>query len=77
MKALVLTVLDDVTALYKFRSLKQLLSRGDFKLSNKRVQTDRRPTKQYESDSLMAKEVHDTNLILLEFLDIKKYRTFN
>ena len=33
---------DDVTASYKFRSLKHFLSRGDFKPSNERVQTDER-----------------------------------
>ena len=50
-------VSDDVTASYKFRPLKHFLSRGDFKPSNERVQTDerqiskrayRRPAKQYE-----------------------------
>ena len=34
------TKADDVTASYKFRSLKHFLSRGDFKPSNERVQTD-------------------------------------
>ena len=29
----------------------------------------RRPANQYESDSLMTNEVHDTNLMLLVFLD--------
>ena len=32
----------------------------------------RRPSNQYESDSSMTKNVHDTNLILLVFLDLKK-----
>ena len=32
----------DFTASYTFRSLKHLLSRGDFKPSNERVQTDKR-----------------------------------
>ena len=31
-----------------------------------------RPANQYKSDSSMANEVHDTNLMLLEFLDFKK-----
>ena len=32
----------------------------------------RRPVNQYESDSLMTNKVHDTNLVLLVFLDLKK-----
>ena len=31
-----------------------------------------RPANQYESDSSMTYEVHDTNLMLLVFLDLKK-----
>ena len=37
----------------------------------------RRPANQYESDSSMANEVHDTNLMLLAFLDLKKYGIFH
>ena len=33
----------------------------------------RRPANQYESDFSMANEVHDTNLMPLAFLDLKKY----
>ena len=32
---------DDFTALYKFRLLKHFLSRGDYKPSNERIQTDK------------------------------------
>ena len=32
----------------------------------------RRPANQYESDSSMTDKVHDTNLMLLVFLDLKK-----
>ena len=32
----------------------------------------RRPVNQYESDSSMTNKVHDTNLMLLMFLDLKK-----
>ena len=32
----------------------------------------RRPAKQYERDSSMTDEVHDTNLILPVFLNLKK-----
>ena len=32
----------------------------------------RRPVNQYESVSLMTNKVHDTNLVLLVFLDLKK-----
>ena len=32
----------------------------------------RRPVNQYESDSLMTNKVHDTNLVFLAFLDLKK-----
>ena len=32
----------------------------------------RRPVNQYESDSSMTNKVHETNLMLLEFLDLKK-----
>ena len=32
----------------------------------------RRPANQYESDSSMTNKVHDTNLMLLVFLDLKK-----
>ena len=32
----------------------------------------RGPVNQYESDSTMTNNVHDTNLILLMFLDLKK-----
>ena len=31
-----------------------------------------RPGNQYESDSSMTNKVHDTNLMLLVFLDLKK-----
>ena len=31
-----------------------------------------RPANQYESDFLMTNKVHDTNLMLLVFLDLKK-----
>ena len=55
----------DFTASYKFRSLKHFLSRGDFKPS-----AYRRPAKQYEIDSSMTNEVHDTNLIFLVFLNL-------
>ena len=57
------------------------LSRGDFKPSNESVQTEnvkeanelyRRPDKQYERDSSMTKEVHDTISMLLVFLNFKK-----
>ena len=75
---------DDFSASYKFRPLKHVLSRGDFKPSNERVQTDKRQiskravhvylrsAKQYESDSSMTDEAHDTNLKLLVFLNLKK-----
>ena len=36
-----------------------------------------RPAKQYESDFSTTKEVHDTYLILLVFLDLKKYGIFH
>ena len=36
----------DFTASYKFRSLKHFISRGDFKPSNERVQTDKRQKNQ-------------------------------
>ena len=32
----------------------------------------RRPAKQYESDFSMPSKVHDTNLMLQAFLDLKK-----
>ena len=32
----------------------------------------RRPAKHYESDSAMTSKVHDTNLMLLVFLDLDK-----
>ena len=32
----------------------------------------RRPANQYESDSSMTNKVHDTKLMLLVFLDLKK-----
>ena len=32
----------------------------------------RRPANQYESDYSMSNKVHDTNLMLLMFLDLKK-----
>ena len=32
----------------------------------------RRPVNQYESGSPMTNQVHDTNLMLLEFLDLMK-----
>ena len=31
-----------------------------------------RPANQYESETLMTNKVHDTNLMLLVFLDLKK-----
>ena len=37
----------------------------------------RRPANQYENDSSMTNKVHDTNLMLLEFLDLKKYGIFH
>ena len=72
---------DEFTVSYKFWSLKHFLSREDFKSSNERVQTDKRqisnglyrgPAKQYENYSSMTNEVHDTNLIVLVFLNFKK-----
>ena len=36
----------------------------------------RRPAKQYESDSSMTNEVHDTNLNILVFLNLKKWGIF-
>ena len=62
---------DDVTCSYKFRSLKHFLSRGKFNPLNERV-SNMRPVKQYHSDSSMTNEVHDTNLIRLVFLGLKK-----
>ena len=41
----------------------------DFIYANKLY---RRPGNQYESDSLMTNEVHDTSLMLLVFLGLKK-----
>ena len=69
------------TASYRFRSLKHFLSRGDSKPLDEGVQTNKRqiskrlylrPAKQYESDSTMNNDVHDTNLILLVFFNLKK-----
>ena len=37
----------------------------------------RRPVNQYENDSSMTNKVHDTNLMLLVFLDLKKYGIFH
>ena len=37
----------------------------------------RRPANQYESDSLIANKVHDTNLMPLVFLDLKKKGIFH
>ena len=37
----------------------------------------RRRANQYESDSSMTNEVHDTNLMLLVFLDLKKWVIFH
>ena len=37
----------------------------------------RRPANQYGSDFSMTKEVHDKNLMLLVFLDLKKYGIFH
>ena len=37
----------------------------------------RRPANQYESDFSMTNEVHDTNLMLLVFRDLKKYGIFH
>ena len=37
----------------------------------------RRPANQYESDSSMTYKVHDTNLMLLVFLDLKKKGIFH
>ena len=77
---------DDFTASYKFRSLKHFLSSGDFKPLNERVQQINvklanglycRPVQQYKSDFSMTNEVHDTNLILLMFLNIKKKGIFH
>ena len=64
------------------------LNRGDFKLLNERVHPDkrpipklavlyRRPVNQYGSDSSMNNTVHDINLMLLVFLDLKKYGIFH
>ena len=36
-------------------------------------QMHRRPANQYDSDSSMTNEVHDTHLMFLGFLDIKKF----
>ena len=69
----------DFTASYKLRSLKHLLRRGSFKLSNGGVQTGKhqinkcayhRPAKQCESDFSMTNKVHDINFILLVFLTL-------
>ena len=38
---------------------------------------DRRPANQYESDSLMTNKVHDTDLMLLVFLDLRKHGIFH
>ena len=35
-----------------------------------------RTANQHESDFLMTNKVHDTNLMLLVFLDLKKYGIF-
>ena len=50
---------------------------GDLKSSNKRVKNRSNklypsPTNQYESDSSMTNKVHDTNVMHLVFLDLKK-----
>ena len=37
----------------------------------------RRPANQYESDSSMTNKVHDINLMLLVFLDLKKLGIFH
>ena len=37
----------------------------------------RRPASQYESDSSMTNKVHDTNLMLLVFLYLKKQGIFH
>ena len=37
----------------------------------------RRPVNQYESDSSITNKVHDTNLMLLAFLDFKKWGIFH
>ena len=34
----------------------------------------RRPANQYESDSTITNKIHDSNLMPLVFLDLKKYR---
>ena len=48
--------------------------------SNERVQADKRhlrktlhhtPANQYKSDSSMTNKVHDTNILLVVFLDLK------
>ena len=36
-----------------------------------------RPGNQYENDSLMTNKVHDTNLMLLMFLDLEKQGIFH
>ena len=38
---------------------------------------DRRPANQYESDSSMTNKVHDTALMLLVLLDLKKHGIFH
>ena len=37
----------------------------------------RRPANQYESDFSLTNKVHDTNLMLLVFLDLKKLGIFD
>ena len=37
---------------------------------------DRRPANQYESDSSITNKVHDTDLMLLVFLDLKSMESF-
>ena len=37
----------------------------------------RRPENQYESDSSMTNKVHDTNLMLLAFPDLKRLDKFS
>ena len=36
----------------------------------------RKPANQYESDSSMTNKVHDTNLMLLVFINLKTFITF-
>ena len=60
--------------------------RGDFKSSNERAQQIyikyasklyRRPANQSESDSSMPSKVQDAYLMLLVFIDLKKYGFFH